>query len=79
MAGQLALPAAAQSPTPTAADVVSVDVGSATGKPGEQITVEVTLHTTGFAVAGVQNDISFLPTIVPLVGCAVNADLEEVE
>ena len=72
ISGQCALPAAAQTPTPTAAGVVSVDVGSATGKPGEQITVEVTLHTAGFAVAGVQNDISFLPVIVSLVGCAVN-------
>ena len=73
--GQWALAVAAQSPTPTAADVVSVDVGSATGKPGEQITIEVTLHTAGFAVAGVQNDLSFFPIVVSLVGCAVNPDI----
>ena len=70
------LRAAAQSPTPTsAANVVSVDVGSRTGKPGEQVTVEVTLHTGGLDVVGVQNDISFFPRSTALVGCVVNPDL----
>ena len=74
--GQYAFPVAAQSPSPSAAaGIVSVEVGSVTGKPGEQITVEVRLHTAGFAVAGVQNDISFMPIVVSLVGCAVNPDI----
>ncbi len=65
-----------QSPTPTsAASVVSVAVGSATGKPGDQVTIDVTLHTAGFAVVGVQNDITFFPGETSLIGCAVNPEL----
>jgi hypothetical protein len=68
----------AQSPTPTsAADVVSIEVGSVTGKRGEQVSIAVTLHAGSFAVAGVQNDISFFPGIVALVGCSVNPDIDK--
>ncbi len=72
---QLALRAAAEpmptSPTP----VVSLLVGSATGEPGEQVSIAVTLRTAGFEVAGVQNDITFFPRTALLVDCAVNPDL----
>lgn len=65
-----------RTPTPTsAAAVVSVVVGSATGKPGDQVTIDVTLHTAGFAVVGVQNDITFFPGETSLVGCTVNPEL----
>lgn len=66
--------AAGQSPTPPDPAAV-VSVGSATGKRGEQVTIDVTLHTAGFAVVGVQNDITFFPSETALVGCAVNPAL----
>jgi len=37
----------------------SVEVGSATGAPGQQVQFSVILHTAGAAVAGVQDDIGF--------------------
>jgi hypothetical protein len=49
-------------PTPVASGPVSIQVGSATGAPGEQVAVAVTLETMGLAVvAGTQNDIVFDP------------------
>ena len=72
----LAAPVGAQSPTPTAASgVVSVELGSASGQRGDRLTITATLRTGGLAVAAVQNDISFLPTVTVLEGCAVNPDL----
>ncbi len=45
-------------PTATAA-AIEVAVGSATGRPGTQASLTVTLHTSGEPVAGVQNDLMF--------------------
>lgn len=66
----------AAAPPPTATPDVQVHVGSATGKPGESVTIAVTLSTAGHAVAGLQNDIT-ADGGIHLVGCAVNADLHK--
>jgi YVTN family beta-propeller protein len=45
-------------PTPSG-DLVTVVAGSATGQPGTQVQLPVSLRTSGEAVAGVQNDLHF--------------------
>ncbi|MFI5399098.1 MAG: beta-propeller fold lactonase family protein [Candidatus Binatia bacterium] len=46
--------------TPTASgDLVTVVAGSVTGQPGTQVQLPVSLRTSGEAVAGVQNDLTF--------------------
>lgn len=52
------------------ADALSIDVGSATGRPGSTVTFEVTLRTTGQQVAGTDNYIAFDPA-TPIVGCEI--------
>jgi hypothetical protein len=78
-----ATPAATRTPTPTAtrtptpAPGVVLHVGSASGKPGERVRIDVTLDAADFAVAGVQNDITFPPATVSLVGCVANPDINK--
>jgi len=77
-----ATPPATATPTldPNAVGMV---VGSATGRPGEQVQVAVSLHTRGQIVAGVQHDIGFdrstavaaLPNGKP--DCLVNPDIDK--
>lgn len=77
-------PTATITPTPTLAPTatptwaVAVDVGSAAGSPGQQVTVAVFLKSGSQSVAGIQNDIAFDPS-TPITGtndgvpaCAVN-------
>jgi hypothetical protein len=49
-------PAATSTPTPLPGGVV-IQVGSATGAAGEQVSVDVSMESGGARVAGVQNDI----------------------
>jgi hypothetical protein len=67
-----------------ATGVPSVDVGSASGAPGEQVTFDVTLTTAGELVAGVQADIAFDSLNTPLAAtgtgrpdCMVNPDIDK--
>jgi len=53
-------------PTPVTASVV---VGSASGRPGQQVSFAVTLETSGLSVAGIQNDMA-LDLAVPLATTA---------
>lgn len=76
------LPTQTRQPTATfAVPPVQIRVGSATGASGTQVSVAVTLHTAGFAVAGTQNDIGFdaqTPIAVRANGhpdCTVNPDI----
>jgi len=51
---------------------VTINVGSAIGKPGDTVSVQVTLSTMGAQVAGVQNDLAFDPS-TPVTGpCVMN-------
>jgi len=70
-------------PTPTSLPPVRIKVGSASGARGTQVSVAVTLRTSGFAVAGTQNDISFDPH-APIAArsnghpdCAVNPNIDK--
>jgi len=56
------------------AHAVSIDVGSATGGPGQTVTVEVTLNSMGQEVAGAGATVSF-ESSTPIVSCKVNPDL----
>jgi hypothetical protein len=56
---------------PSVGTAVNIDVGSATGEPGETVTFDVTLATMGEDVAGTDNRISFDPD-TPIVGCVFN-------
>lgn len=62
----------------------SVEVGSATGAAGDQVTFTVTLHTEGASVAGVQDDIAFDTINTPVAAtaagrpdCTVNPDIDK--
>ena len=62
----------------------SVEVGSATGSPGQQVQFSVVLHTAGQSVAGVQDDIGFdsINTPVAMTGagrpdCTVNPSINK--
>lgn len=62
----------------------SIDVGSASGAAGQQVTFEVTLSTMGKEVAGSQNDINFDPINTPIASrtsgkpdCTVNANINK--
>ena len=62
----------------------SVEVGSATGAPGQQVQFSVVLRTAGQSVAGVQDDIAFdsINTPVAATGagrpdCTVNPDINK--
>jgi hypothetical protein len=64
--------------------VPSVDVGTAGGSPGQQVTVSVSLSTAGASVAGVQDDIAFdsinTPIAATLTGapdCTVNPSINK--
>lgn len=48
-----------QTATVTATPPPSLRVSSAAGKAGERVTIAVTLHSSGAAVAGAQNDVHF--------------------
>src|SRR5262245_56083011 len=62
----------------------SVEVGTATGSPGQQVQFTVVLHTAGQMVAGVQDDIAFdsVNTPVGMTGsgrpdCTVNPSIKK--
>lgn len=62
--------------------VPSVDVGSASGAPGQEVTFAVSLSTAGAIVAGVQADIAFDSLNTPVAAtpagrpdCMVNPDI----
>jgi len=62
----------------------SLEVGSASGVPGDVVTFAVTLHTGGAAVAGVQNDLEFDSLNTPIAAattgrpdCAVNPSINK--
>ena len=46
---------------PAGARAVSIDIGSASGAPGDAVTVAVSLHTMGVSVIATQNRIDFEP------------------
>jgi hypothetical protein len=50
----------------------SIEVGSGTGMPGDQTSFQVTFHSGGFPVAGLQNDLSFgsATPILPSLRCS---------
>src|SRR5262249_2484082 len=66
-----------------AAHGASIDVGTASGTPGEEVTVAVSLRTMGAAVLGPQNRIEFggeTPVGAKANGdpdCAVNPDIDK--
>jgi len=73
-------PTRTPTPTPTATPTwaVAVDVGSATGSPGQQVTIGVFLKSRSNDVVAIQNDIAFDPS-TPVTedsdgtpACAVN-------
>src|SRR5207249_8818719 len=54
-----------------AAAVVTLHVGSAAGRPGDSVTVDVTLTMSdGEEVAGAQADIAFDPAVAPVAARA---------
>jgi len=62
----------------------SVDVGVATGAPGEQVTFAVSLDAAGATVAGAQNDLTFDSLNTPVAAtpdgtpdCAVNPSINK--
>ncbi|MFQ5665153.1 MAG: hypothetical protein ACE5I7_01850 [Candidatus Binatia bacterium] len=65
-------PLSAPAQSPPAASV-TLEVTSAEARPGQQLTIPVTLRTGGLEVAGVQNDITYPVAVMSLVGCEVNA------
>jgi hypothetical protein len=67
-----------------AAGTATVNVGSATGAPGQQVTFAVSLSTAGALVAGVQDDIAFDSINTPIAAtasgtpdCMVNPDIDK--
>ena len=73
-------------PPPTATITpggASVNVGSATGLPGDQVTISVTLSAPNAAIAGVNNEIAFGPNTRiaanadGMPDCMANPDLQE--
>ena len=77
--------APARSAAPAAAvGLPSVDVGSASGAAGQQVTCAVSLSTAGLMVAGVQDDIAFDSINTPVAAtaggrpdCAVNPSINK--
>jgi hypothetical protein len=74
-------PSATPSPTPS---VPSINLGTATGAPGTQVTFAATLSAAGASVAGTQNDIAFDAVNIPVARdasgnpvCAVNPDINK--
>ena len=66
------------------AGVPSVNVGSASGADGQQVTFAVSLSTAGASVAGIQNDIAFDVTNTPIAAtlsgspdCTVNPSINK--
>ncbi len=65
----------------SAALAQKIIAGNASGDPGQQVTVTVTLSTGGQSVAGTQNDIGFQPqarVAAKATGkpdCALNGDI----
>jgi len=51
-------------------------VGSASGAPGDDVTITVTFRPGSVDVAGVQNDLRFDPS-TPIVKCKVNPDINK--
>jgi len=70
-------------PTTTPVPVVFLQVGSASGHPGDRVAITVRLDARGYAVAGAQNDILFGPAapIAPRADgrpdCAVNPAIDK--
>ncbi|MFI5367189.1 MAG: hypothetical protein ACHQ4J_16385 [Candidatus Binatia bacterium] len=58
----------------TAAQAVTINIGSATGAPGSTIMIQATLSTMGVQVGGVSNNIVFDPA-TPIVDCQLNPAL----
>jgi len=62
---------------------VRLEASSASGAPGEEVTVEVRLHTVGNAVAGVQADINIDLRLITLAkpngrpDCVVNPEIDK--
>jgi YVTN family beta-propeller protein len=76
------IPTATGMPAPTATPigerVVLFRIGSAAGRPGERVAVDVVLDSGGLTVAGVQNDIVFDPVVANLGNadsCTINPDI----
>jgi len=68
---------------PRAPGLVTMQIGSANGNPGDIVTFDVVLDTGGLSVAGVQLDIAFLSAapVAPRSNgrpdCTVNPDIEK--
>lgn len=60
----------------SAASAVSINVGSVTGVPGQQLTVSVTLNDMGERVAATKNTLGVDPA-TPLISCARNPSLDK--
>jgi len=63
-------------PTPTRTPGVEVRIGAAAGRPGERVSVPVTLGTGGHVVAGVQNEIPFVRGL-SILSCEVDPALHK--
>lgn len=69
----------------SAAQAAKLNVSSATGDPGTQVTFTVTLASEGASVAGTQNDIAFDAANTPVAAkatnskpdCSVNPDIDK--
>jgi hypothetical protein len=72
-------------PTPTqaiavptcAGDCPTLQAGSETGLPGQQVTVAITLRTHGAAIVAIQNDLSVDAPALSVVGCQVNTGIHK--
>jgi hypothetical protein len=70
-------------PTKTPEPPVAIEVGSATGAPGERVRISVSAHTAGQEVASVQNDLLFDPAVAVAAtadgepDCVVNPDIDK--
>jgi Tol biopolymer transport system component len=60
----------------TSAHAVSINVGSAAGRPGAAVNLDVSLSAMGAQVAGTLNMIE-LPAGFSFIGCEVNPDIEK--
>ncbi len=62
-------------PRPSPTPVVEVAVGSATGKPGDQVSIAITLHTSGVLVSTVSSTVTVGLNDIAFVGCTLNPEL----
>src|SRR5207249_1292540 len=69
-------------PTPTTGTGPAVNIGNASGNPGDTVTISVTLANSGAIIAATSNDITYDSTQVDVAlkangkpDCTINADI----